>query len=90
MPPPTGCAACCCAHPSLAGSLCVNYESSSIHPHLLLSLSNNHHLSLKVSYLEAKHMLLLSYCINIVFYLLLKARCTKATQTRPSTLGPVA
>ena len=27
-----------------------------------------------VSYLEAKHLLLLSYCINIVFYLLLKAR----------------
>ena len=26
-----------------------------------------------VSYLEAKHLLLLHYCINIVFYLLLKA-----------------
>lgn len=26
-----------------------------------------------VSYLEAKHLLLLSYCTNIVFYLLLKA-----------------
>ena len=26
-----------------------------------------------ISYLEAKHLLLLHYCINIVFYLLLKA-----------------
>lgn len=26
-----------------------------------------------VSYLEAKHLLLLHYCVNIVFYLLLKA-----------------
>lgn len=26
-----------------------------------------------MSYLEAKHLLLLSYCIHIVFYLLLKA-----------------
>ena len=27
-----------------------------------------------ISYLEAKHLLLLSYCMHIVFYLLLKVR----------------
>ena len=26
-----------------------------------------------ISYLDAKHLLMLSYCINIVFYLLLKS-----------------
>lgn len=36
-----------------------------------------------VSYLEAKHMLLLSYCTNIVFYLLLKA------EGRPVRTHPV-
>lgn len=36
-----------------------------------------------VSYLEAKHLLLLSYCTNIVFYLLLKA------EGRPVRTHPV-